>query len=102
MVSKASEDLPDPESPVKTVRVFRGISTVMFLRLCSRAPRTMRASLDIAVQPTQDVAVRSILGARGRCGQSSGLGVGAVNPRRSGSVRSILGGSGLVRSILRE
>src|SRR6185312_6966036 len=39
MVSKASEDLPEPERPVSTVSVSRGISTSTFLRLCSRAPR---------------------------------------------------------------
>src|SRR5215471_21497358 len=41
MVSKASEDLPEPDSPVMTTRLLRGISTSMFSRLCSRAPRTM-------------------------------------------------------------
>src|SRR5207302_1918201 len=41
MVSNASEDFPDPEIPVSTARRSRGISTVMFWRLCSRAPRTM-------------------------------------------------------------
>src|ERR1700691_1827240 len=40
MVSNASDDFPDPLSPVTTVRVLRGISTLMFLRLCCRAPRT--------------------------------------------------------------
>src|SRR5690348_5746623 len=40
MVSKASDDLPEPDSPVITVRLSRGMSTSMFLRLCSRAPRT--------------------------------------------------------------
>ena len=40
MVSKASEDLPEPLRPVITVRVLRGISTSIFLRLCWRAPRT--------------------------------------------------------------
>src|SRR5579884_220370 len=39
MVSKASEDLPEPDSPVITTRLSRGRSTSMFLRLCSRAPR---------------------------------------------------------------
>src|SRR5664279_1180222 len=39
MVSKAREDLPDPDRPVRTVNVSRGISTSTFLRLCSRAPR---------------------------------------------------------------
>ena len=37
MVSKASDDLPEPESPVMTTSLFRGSSTSMFLRLCSRA-----------------------------------------------------------------
>src|ERR1039458_558673 len=47
MVSKASEDLPDPLSPVMTVRVLRGISTSMFFRLCWRAPCTvMRSSIE--------------------------------------------------------
>src|ERR1051325_7029895 len=39
MVSKASEDFPEPERPVNTTSLSRGISTSMFLRLCSRAPR---------------------------------------------------------------
>src|SRR5215472_12565948 len=39
MVSNASEDLPEPDSPVITTRLSRGRSTSMFLRLCSRAPR---------------------------------------------------------------
>src|SRR5262245_49887940 len=46
MVSKASEDLPEPDSPVNTTSLSRGMSRSMFLRLCSRAPRMeiMRAS----------------------------------------------------------
>src|SRR5688572_4270181 len=40
MVSKASEDLPDPDSPVITTRRSRGMSTSIFLRLWTRAPRT--------------------------------------------------------------
>src|SRR5712692_7990372 len=40
MVSKASDDFPDPDRPVMTTRRFRGISTSMFLRLWTRAPRT--------------------------------------------------------------
>src|ERR1044071_7242974 len=43
MVSKASEDLPEPERPVNTASLSRGISTSMFLRLCSRAPRMVIA-----------------------------------------------------------
>src|SRR4051812_10313985 len=40
MVSKASEDLPEPERPVMTTSESRGSSTVTSLRLCSRAPAT--------------------------------------------------------------
>src|SRR5438105_4907076 len=40
MVSKASEDLPEPDNPVNTIRASRGISRSTFFRLCSRAPRT--------------------------------------------------------------
>src|SRR4051812_31118175 len=40
MVSKASDDFPEPESPVITTRESRGSSTLTSLRLCSRAPVT--------------------------------------------------------------
>src|ERR1700738_5271621 len=40
MVSKARLDLPEPERPVTTMSLSRGISTDMFLRLCTRAPCT--------------------------------------------------------------
>src|ERR1019366_9485253 len=43
MVSKASEDLPEPDNPVNTTSLSRGISTSTFLRLCSRAPRMVIA-----------------------------------------------------------
>ena len=42
MVSKASDDLPEPESPVNTMRRSRGSSMETFFKLCSRAPRTTR------------------------------------------------------------
>src|SRR5712691_10551485 len=38
MVSKASDDFPEPDSPVKTTSLSRGIVRSMSLRLCSRAP----------------------------------------------------------------
>src|SRR3989344_5851695 len=44
MVSKASEDLPEPETPVTTVMAPWGISKSMFFRLWTRAPRTRMAS----------------------------------------------------------
>src|SRR5215472_8302225 len=53
MVSKASEDLPEPDSPVNTTNWSRGMATSTFLRLCSRAPRMViwRASrMDLLVR----------------------------------------------------
>src|SRR4051794_21691261 len=40
MVSKASEDLPEPDRPVMTTSESRGRTTLTSLRLCSRAPET--------------------------------------------------------------
>src|SRR6185369_3968005 len=48
MVSKAREDFPEPESPVITVKRSRGMSTLMFFRLCWRAPLTLMRSMAIA------------------------------------------------------
>src|SRR5690625_4175766 len=44
IVSKTSELLPDPDTPVKTVRRRLGRSTSTSLRLFSRAPRTLMRS----------------------------------------------------------
>ncbi|OPX73395.1 MAG: hypothetical protein A4E39_01083 [Methanoregulaceae archaeon PtaB.Bin152] len=41
MVSNASVDFPEPERPVMTMNLSRGSSTVIFLRLCWRAPLIM-------------------------------------------------------------
>src|SRR5215831_17789579 len=50
MVSKASDDFPDPLNPVMTVSVFRGISTSIFFRLCCRAPCTvMRSNIGLVL-----------------------------------------------------
>src|SRR4030095_8430597 len=49
MVSNASDDLPEPDSPVITTSWSRGISRSTFLRLCSRAPRMTIRSLAMAV-----------------------------------------------------
>src|SRR5208337_5506617 len=48
MVSNASDDLPDPETPVTTVNWLCGISKSMFFRLWTRAPRTTMLSFDMA------------------------------------------------------
>ena len=39
MVSNASDDFPDPETPVITVSWLWGIESEMFFRLWTRAPR---------------------------------------------------------------
>ena len=39
-VSNAREDFPEPDNPVMTTNLSRGISTSIFFRLCSRAPLT--------------------------------------------------------------
>ena len=38
IVSKAKDDLPEPETPVKTTSLSLGISTSTFFRLCTLAP----------------------------------------------------------------
>src|ERR1700755_311136 len=43
MVSKARDDLPEPDRPVNTTSLSRGISRSTFFRLCSRAPRMVIA-----------------------------------------------------------
>src|SRR6266852_8418271 len=66
MVSKAREDLPDPETPVTTVMALCGTSKSMFLRLCTRAPRTTMFSFgerDIVTKPSL-LAVRPVGPAR--------------------------------------
>ena len=41
---RPGELLPEPETPVMTTSLSRGMSTSMFLRLCSRAPLTTMES----------------------------------------------------------
>jgi hypothetical protein len=40
-VSNASVDLPEPETPVMTMKRSRGSSTVISFKLCSREPLIM-------------------------------------------------------------
>src|SRR4051794_30932475 len=53
MVSKASDDLPDPLGPVITTSRSRGRVRLMFLRLCCRAPRTTSRSMGRARASTR-------------------------------------------------
>src|SRR5258705_2651713 len=88
MVSNASEDLPEPDSPVITTSWSRGISRSTDLRLCSRAPRMTIRSLAMAVYYTA-----RLLGApaastrpggypRQRRGRQRGIRAGDAGPRR--------------------
>src|SRR5688572_9835387 len=52
-MSNASVLLPDPLTPVTTTNCPRGISTVIFLRLCSRAP-WMRIESDSATGASEE------------------------------------------------
>src|SRR5262245_35188378 len=76
MVSNASEDLPEPESPVITTSWSRGISRSMFLRLCSRAPRMTIRSLAMPPYYTARLAgarpARVPVGFRGDGGRAIG------------------------------
>ena len=50
-MSKASDDLPEPDNPVITTSLSLGIVISMFLRLCSRAPLTWIKSWGIQLHP---------------------------------------------------
>src|ERR1700720_2084366 len=73
MVSKASEDLPEPERPVNTTSLSRGMVRSTFLRLCSRAPRTT-----IARPPPKASTGSAFLEAR--IGRASDLGAAMAVP----------------------
>src|ERR1019366_8520910 len=61
MVSNARLLLPEPDRPVTTISLSRGISTEMFFRLCTRAPCTARVGrapalailLEVIQRPSQ-------------------------------------------------
>src|SRR3990170_3580569 len=65
MVSNASDDFPEPETPVITTSLSRGISRSIPFRLCSRAPRMTILPLDIdslsPKMPSQEFSAKSNL-----------------------------------------
>ena len=90
MVSKASEDFPDPDKPVKTTRESRGRVMSTFRKLCSRAPRTIRWSVtstmlgagsDSPAFCAARTTARGSVHERAAAGTVS-LGVGGVRRRR--------------------
>src|SRR5690606_13173081 len=52
MVPNASEDFPEPETPVNTTSASRGIATSTLRRLCSLAPRTRTNGSDTSTDTT--------------------------------------------------
>src|SRR5579875_1917440 len=72
MVSKASDDLPEPETPVSTTSASRGMATSTLRRLCSCAPwiricrcardgpPVLRASRPFAAQHARDRHLRML------------------------------------------
>lgn len=72
MVSKASEDLPDPDGPVNTTSLSRGMTVLMPLRLWTRAFLTTIASS--LAETVRDFGVRAPLP------KVMGGGVGSVAP----------------------
>jgi hypothetical protein len=51
-VSKASDDFPEPDTPLTTVSFPWGMSQEMFFKLCVRAPRMTIASLFVLKRKT--------------------------------------------------
>src|SRR4051794_16256407 len=106
MVSNARLDLPDPDRPVNTTRLSRGMSRSTPRRLCSRAPRTI--NLLPALSTLRSTTVGSLqIGPPDQCGNgrmpprsmlrattdriSSSVG-GRLRQDRTNVRRSILGG----------
>lgn len=85
MVPKTSEDLPEPETPVKTVRRRLGMSTETDARLFSRAPLT-------SIMSWLSATVRV-----GCCMRTLRAIVGRVNPARL----LVLGLAGSIISLTR-
>src|SRR4029450_2792325 len=81
MVSNASDDLPEPDSPVITTSWSRGISRSTFLRLCSRAPRMTIRSLAMAVYYTAATSTRRGGDPRQRRGGHRRVRTGDAGPR---------------------
>src|SRR3954471_1914613 len=71
MVSNASEDLPEPDSPVMTTSESRGSSTVTSLRLCSRAPVTTMEFWRLDIRPPHSLRGRRTCSAN-RCSLTAG------------------------------
>src|SRR3984885_9656886 len=82
MVSKARDDLPDPDRPVKTISRSRGRSSETSRRLCSRAPRTTRRStICRGYREAVSLPIAPLLGLVGEQPRGVGPGVAQSVPR---------------------
>src|SRR6185369_6572631 len=92
MVSNARLDLPEPESPVTTVKRLRGNSTLTSFRLCCRAPRTVIFSIAIESQTLIDTnfaesrtlhCTRRVMGCSStrRCNRNVSVRYARINPK---------------------
>jgi hypothetical protein len=69
-VSKAKEDLPEPLMPVTVTSLFLGIMTSIFLRLCSRAPKTSILSCPVSSM-SESACFANIAGSKSSNGKST-------------------------------
>src|SRR5688500_1395539 len=79
MVSKASELLPDPDSPVITISRLRGRSRSMFFRLWVRAPRMRIWSMRLW-RPSQTACVGEHCSLAGRASAPQAAGSAPSTP----------------------
>src|SRR6187401_2011673 len=70
MVPNTSDDVPEPETPVNTVSRRLGSSTLMSLRLFSRAPWTRIRSWLSAVCLLEEAAMRAMMSPTPRRGRA--------------------------------
>src|ERR1700722_13254709 len=75
MVSNTRDDFPEPETPVKTVIFRRGMSTEMFRRLFSRAPRTWIAPKRSDSGDDGDILLAALFKAEARLSQDDFISV---------------------------
>jgi hypothetical protein len=54
-VSKAKLDFPEPESPVMTTNLCRGIATSIFFRLCNFAPLIRMCSFGLSFERSSGI-----------------------------------------------
>ena len=61
MVSKANEDLPEPERPVKTINLSRGIFRSIFFKLFWLAPLITISSCSIIFDTFVDILLIAVI-----------------------------------------